>query len=98
MHILQVRPEDLKVKDIESGQFTTPKKEFKYLLRNNGEREKPYQYLNPIPVEMRAITIMDLCPVPIDWKMLTTLRPKTKLEEDYYSRCDRCDIIDYYPA
>lgn len=81
-----MRPEDLKIKDLESGQFTTPKKELKYLLRHNGERERSYVYLDPIPAEMRPIAIMELCTVPIDWKMLTTLRPKSKLEEDYYSK------------
>lgn len=82
----QVRSEDLRIKDVESGQFSMPKKELKYLIRHNGERERPHVYLDPIPAEMRSIVIMDLCPVPIDWKMLTTLRPKTKLEEEYYSK------------
>jgi hypothetical protein len=27
-----------------------------------------------------------LCNVPIDWKMLTTIRPKNKIEEDFFSR------------
>lgn len=63
-----------------------PKKEVKYLCRHNGERERAYVYLDPIPVEMRQVVIMELCAVPIDWKMLTILRPKSKIEEDYYSK------------
>lgn len=60
----------------------------KYLMRHNGEREKLYTYLDPIPIEMRPVVIMELCAVPIDWKMLTTLRPKVKLEIEYYSKYD----------
>jgi len=30
--------------------------------------------------------IMEICAVPIDWKMLTTLRPKLKVDEDYFDR------------
>lgn len=29
---------------------------------------------------------MEICAVPIDWKMLTTLRPKLKTDEDYFDR------------
>ena len=29
---------------------------------------------------------MEICAVPIDWKMLTTLRPKLKVDEDYFDR------------
>lgn len=82
----KVRIEDIKIKEQDSGLFSIPKKEFKYLVRHNGEREKLYVYLDPVPAEMRSIVIMELCTVPIDWKMLTTLWPKTKIEEDYYSK------------
>lgn len=81
-----MRPEDIKIKDADSGLFKPPKKETKYLLRHNGDRERHYVYLDPIPAEMRPLMIMELCTVPIDWKMLTTLRPKTKIEEEYYSK------------
>lgn len=86
-YVLQVRPEDIKIKDHDkSGLFKPPKKELKYLQRHNGERERQYVYLDPVPAEMRSLMIMELCTVPIDWKMLTTLRPKTKIEEEYYSK------------
>lgn len=83
---MKVRTEDIKIKEQDSGLFSIPKKELKYLIRHNGEREKSYVYLDPVPTEMRSIVIMELCTVPIDWKMLTTLRPKTKIEEEYYSK------------
>lgn len=85
MRPIKVRPEEIKIKDKDFA-FKTPKKEQKYLIRHNGEREKLYQYMDPIPVEMRQIVIMELCTVPIDWKMLTTLRPKLKMDEEYYSK------------
>lgn len=83
---LKVRPEDIKIKEQESGLFRPPKKETRYLLFHNGDRERQYTYLDPIPSEMRPIAISELCTVPIDWKMLTAFRPKTKIEEDYYSK------------
>lgn len=81
----QVRSDEIKIRD-KDFHFKTPKRELKYLQRHNGEREKLYEYLNPVPVEMRPLVIMELCAVPIDWKMLTTLRPKLKIEVEYYSK------------
>lgn len=81
----QVRNDEIKIKDRDFS-FRTPKKELKYLRRHNGEREKLYQYMDPVPVEMRSVVIMELCAVPIDWKMLTTLRPKAKLDVEYFSK------------
>lgn len=37
-------------------------------------------------VILRSINILEICAVPIDWKMLTTLRPKLKTDEDYFDR------------
>lgn len=82
----QVRPEDIKIKDPEHALFKPPRKETRYLLLHNGDRDRAYLYLDPIPLEMRPVGILELCTVPIDWKMLTTLRPKTKIEEEYYSK------------
>lgn len=81
----QVRSDEIKIKDKDFN-FKTPKRELKYLQRHNGERERFYEYLNPVPVEMRPLVIMEICAVPIDWKMLTTLRPKLKIEVEYYSK------------
>lgn len=85
MRPIKTRPEDIKLKE-KDFTFKMPKKEYKQLIKNNGVRENFYTYLDPIPIEMRSIVIMELCPVPIDWKMLTTMRPKTKIEEDYFSK------------
>lgn len=85
--LMQVRSEDIKIKDLERGLFKPSKKELKFLQRNNGDRERQYIYMDPIPNEMRSLILMELCTVQIDWKMLTTLRPKTKIEEEYYSKC-----------
>lgn len=61
MRPIKVRLEDIKIKDKDWG-FKCPKKEIKYLTKHNGEREKFYTYLDPIPSEMRGVAIMDLCP------------------------------------
>lgn len=45
-----------------------------------------FAFMNPIPIEMRNLDLDDLAAVSIDWKMLTTQRPKSKLEENYFSR------------
>lgn len=85
MRPIKVRSEEIKIKEKDYS-FKTPRKEVKKLLKLNGEPEPPYTYLDPVPAEMRSVVIMDLSSVPIDWKMLTTLRPKTKQEEEYFSR------------
>lgn len=86
MRPVKVRSEDIKIKD-KDWSFKCPRKEVKALLKSNGERERPYTYLDPIPSEMMGgIKISDLCLVPIDWKMLTTLRPKNKIDEDFFSK------------
>lgn len=54
-----------------------------------------YAFMNPIPVEMRNLDLDDLAAVSIDWKMLTTQRPKLKLEEDYFSRYCAINNIFY---
>lgn len=85
MRPVKVRTDEIKFKEKDFS-FRPPRKETKKLLRQNGVRDPFYVYADPIPNEMRGLVLMDLCTVPIDWKMLTTLRPKTKLEEDYFSR------------
>jgi hypothetical protein len=41
---------------------------------------------------MRAVPLEDLNPVAIDWKMLTSIRPKSKMEEEMFSRSVYCKI------
>lgn len=86
MRPVKVRSEDIKIKD-KDWSFKCPRKEVKALVKSNGTRERSYTYLDPIPSEMKGcIKISDLCLVPIDWKMLTTLRPKSKVDEDFFSK------------
>lgn len=54
--------------------------------RDKKAMNEDYAFMNPIPVEMRNLDLDDLAAVSIDWKMLTTQRPKSKVEEDYFSR------------
>ncbi|KAJ8924857.1 hypothetical protein NQ315_001012 [Exocentrus adspersus] len=71
-------PEHAKIKD-KQFKFKSGKKDVKAM------KEK-YSFMDPLPVEMRSLKIDDLAAVSIDWKMLTTLRPKSKVEESFFSR------------
>lgn len=42
--------------------------------------------MDPIPVEMKGLKFEELCAVPIEWRMLTSTRPKSKLDEEYFNR------------
>lgn len=74
----KVRVEDLKLRD-KKFKFKTGKKDFKFT-------KEVYTFLDPLPQEMKNLNINDLANVSIDWKMLTTQRPKSKVEEDFFSR------------
>lgn len=74
----KIRIEDLKLKE-KNFKFKTGKKDFKAM-------KEPYTFMDPIPSEMKKLSITDLAEVPIDWRMLTTVRPKSKVDEDYFSR------------
>uniref|UniRef100_A0A1A9ZTT4 Uncharacterized protein n=1 Tax=Glossina pallidipes TaxID=7398 RepID=A0A1A9ZTT4_GLOPL len=82
---IKVRSDEIKIKEKDFS-FKMPRKEQKKLLKSNGERDPLYLYADPIPAEMREVALHELCAVPIDWKMLTTLRPKLKMEGEYFSR------------
>lgn len=84
MRAIKVKLEDIKIRD-NDWSFKTPKKENRMLMRNNGVWENFY-FADPVPQEMSNIVLMELCNIQIDWRMLTTARPKTKLEEDYFSK------------
>ncbi|XP_076038375.1 uncharacterized protein LOC143036323 [Oratosquilla oratoria] len=43
-------------------------------------------YANPLPESMQSINMQEFYQVNIDWRMLTTCRPKTKMEEEMFSR------------
>ncbi|XP_060535135.1 uncharacterized protein LOC132707339 [Cylas formicarius] len=70
--------EAVKLRD-KGWRFKSGKKDLK-------RSREAYAFANPLPVEMQGLRLDDLSAVTIDWKMLTTERPKTKTEENYFSR------------
>lgn len=77
MLLLQIRADDIKIRD-KDWTFKPTKKELRYV--------PDFTFANPVPTDMRPVKLEDLISVPIDWRMLTTLRPKTKLDEEFFSR------------
>ncbi|XP_054287712.1 arginine/serine-rich coiled-coil protein 2 [Macrosteles quadrilineatus] len=73
----KVKPEEIKIKE-KDFTFKTPKRE----LRPSRE----YPFADPVPPEMRGVKLEDLSCVNIQWKMLTTLRPKNKQDEELFTR------------
>ncbi|KAG5893012.1 hypothetical protein JTB14_037205 [Gonioctena quinquepunctata] len=74
----RVLPESIKIQE-KNFKFKGGKKQVK-------TSKKKYTFMDPLPVEMNNLKIDDLAAVSIDWKMLTTQRPKSKAEENYFSR------------
>ncbi|XP_044747533.1 uncharacterized protein LOC123308769 [Coccinella septempunctata] len=74
----KVPEETIKIKD-KSFKLKSCKNDLKAM------KEK-YPFLNPLPNELSSLKISDLAAVSIDWRMLTSARPKTKIEENYFSR------------
>lgn len=84
-----MRAEDIKIRDKpEDLKTKTPRKEIRAYekLGTRGYEEKHFTYMDPIPVEMRGLKFEELCTVPIEWRMLTSIRPKSKLDEEYFNR------------
>jgi len=54
---VKVRPEEIKIKEKECKEFKLSKKELRYLKNSQGEREKQYVYMDPVPTEMRLVTL-----------------------------------------
>ncbi|XP_034238881.1 uncharacterized protein LOC117643864 [Thrips palmi] len=73
----KIRADDIKIRD-KDWTFKPTKKELRYVA--------DFTFANPVPADMRPVKLEDLISVPIDWRMLTTLRPKTKLDEEFFSR------------
>ncbi|XP_026762854.2 uncharacterized protein LOC113521514 [Galleria mellonella] len=85
----KVKADDIKIKDkSEDHKTKTPKKEIRAYERfgTRGYEEKQFTFMDPIPVEMRGLKFDELCAVPIEWKMLTSIRPKLKSDEEYFNR------------
>jgi len=72
-----VRQEDARCRE-KDWSFRTPKKEMK--------PDPPYAFMDPVPAEVRNVSLADLIGVDIDWKMLTTARPRSRLDEEFFSR------------
>ncbi|XP_047469396.1 uncharacterized protein LOC125025430 [Penaeus chinensis] len=53
--------------------------------RGKGDEPSP-TYADPLPPSMRGLNMEEFYEVDIDWKMLTTARPKTRCEEEIFSR------------
>ncbi|XP_026465251.1 uncharacterized protein LOC113367892 [Ctenocephalides felis] len=81
---IKVRQEEIRIRE-KNFKFRISKKR---MVRKNKEANTGgrYKYQNPIPIEMQSLKMEDLYSVPIDWRMLTTLRPKNKVDEEYFSR------------
>ena len=43
-------------------------------------------YVDPTPVSMQCVRILDLATVDINWRMLTIARPSCKMEDDYFTK------------
>lgn len=50
---VKVRAEEIKIKEKDCKEFKLSKKELKFLKSSQGEREKQYVYMDPVPTEMR---------------------------------------------
>ncbi|XP_076634731.1 uncharacterized protein LOC143348430 [Colletes latitarsis] len=74
----KVKRDDTKVRDRDFSWRAT-KKESKALGRE-------WSYGNPVPPDMRSLSLRELHQVPIDWRMLTPVRPKLRQDEEMFSR------------
>ncbi|XP_015185703.1 PREDICTED: uncharacterized protein LOC107071318 [Polistes dominula] len=74
----KVKREDTKVRDKEFSWKTT-KKELKAI-------EREWAYGDPIPPDMKNLSLRELQQVAIDWRMLTPIRPKLRQDEELFSR------------
>lgn len=79
--ILQTKREDVKVRDKDFSWKTT-KKELKSM-------EREWGYGDPVPPDMSSLNLQELQQVAIDWRMLTPLRPKLRIDEEMFSRLVR---------
>lgn len=73
----KVRAEDIRIRD--KFTFKSGKKDIKSM-------KEVYAFMDPLPTEMNNLKIDDLAAVAIDWRMLTHQRPKSKIDEEYFSR------------
>ncbi|XP_022177236.1 uncharacterized protein LOC111038442 [Myzus persicae] len=67
------------------GDIKIREKKFKFKLPKK-ESKKSFPFAEPTPSEMKGVSLDELYSVNIPWKMLTSLRPKSKIDEEYFSR------------
>ncbi|XP_049874771.1 uncharacterized protein LOC126372882 [Pectinophora gossypiella] len=84
----KVKAEDIKIKDRADHKTKTSRKEIRAYekLGTRGYEEKHFTFMDPVPVEMQGLKFEELCSVPIEWRMLTSIRPKLKQDEEYFNR------------
>ncbi|ODN02837.1 hypothetical protein Ocin01_03855 [Orchesella cincta] len=88
---LKLRPEKVEPEDIQlitDFSFISPTKQQQDPHSNNssGQKSKKLSYGDPLPLSMRSTRLEDLWALDIHWKMLTSDRPPTRLEEYYFER------------
>lgn len=62
----------------------------KALSKIDTNQPEPYPFPDAVPPALRFIEIKDIIHTDIDWKMLTTVRPGSKIDEDFYTRFLEC--------
>lgn len=79
----KIKPEKIHMDAIK---IREKKFKFKSGKKDWAQMKESYNFQDPLPREMKNLKVDELAAVSIDWKMLTTVRPKSKLEENYFSR------------
>lgn len=95
MRPIKQRQSELKV-SLGAQKFHQNVKEQRKILKRNDPKNFYAAFANPIPIEMRSVCLKEMVTVQIDWRMLTNLRPRTKTEEEYFSRYDKKIMIKLY--
>ncbi|KAK6634162.1 hypothetical protein RUM44_004770 [Polyplax serrata] len=85
----------VKPEKISADSMKVKEKDFTFLPGKKEEKNlREWSYPDPTPPDMKGVKLEDLCPINIDWKMLTTIRPKSKVEEDLFSRVVQLGKLD----
>ncbi|GAB6033055.1 hypothetical protein CHUAL_012671 [Chamberlinius hualienensis] len=62
---------------------------------NSKSKYVEYLFLDPVSPNMKDVDLKELGRVNISWRMLTMSRPKTKGEEDFFSRLVQLEKLQY---
>ncbi|XP_043473798.1 uncharacterized protein LOC122505955 [Leptopilina heterotoma] len=74
----KVKKEDIRVRDKDFSWRATKRE-----LKSIG---KEWGYGDPIPPDMKSLNLQELQQVAIDWRMLTSVRPKLRQDEEMFSK------------